>query len=138
MTLRLRSHLLFCCSATPWTVAHLVSLSITSPRSLLKLMSIESVKPTHPPTISSSVVQFFSCLQSFPASGSLPMSCLFASSGQSNGASASASVLPKNIQGGFPLGLTGLILLSKGLSYSLVTLSADFPLSICLHYSYGT
>ena len=101
-------------------------------------MSIESVMPTHPPAISSSVVQFSSCLQSFPASGSFPMSWLFASSGESIGASASASVLPRNIQGWFPLRLTGLTLLSKGLAYSLVTLSADFPVSICLCYSYGT
>ena len=67
------------------------------------------------PTISSSVVPFSSCLQSFPVSGSFPMSQLFASGDQSIGASASASVL--NIQGWFPLGLTGLISLkSKGLS----------------------
>ena len=67
------------------------------------------------PTISSSVVPFSSCLQSFPASGSFPMSQLFTSGGQSIG--ASASVLPTNIQDWFPLGLTGLISLqSKGLS----------------------
>ena len=66
------------------------------------------------PTISS--VARFSCLQSFPASGSFPVSQLFPSGGQSVGASASASVLPMNIQGWFPLGLTGLISLqSKGL-----------------------
>ena len=65
-------------------------------------------------TISSSVISFSSCLQSFPASESFPMSQLFASSGQSIGASASASVLPMNIQDWFPLGLTGLILQSKG------------------------
>ena len=51
----------------------------------------------------------FFCLQSFPASGSFPMSWLFTSGGQSIGASTSASVLPVNIQGWFPLGLTGLI-----------------------------
>ena len=68
------------------------------------------------PTISSSVIPF-SCSQSFPASGFFPVSQLFASSGQSIGASASASVLPMNIHCWFPLGLTGLIsLLSKGLS----------------------
>ena len=68
------------------------------------------------PTISSSAALFF-CLQSFPASGSFPMSQLFASGGQSIGASALASVLPMNIQGWFPLELTGLISLqSKGLS----------------------
>ena len=69
------------------------------------------------PTISSSVVLFSSRLQSFPASGSFSMSRLFTSGGQSIGASASASVLPVNIQSWFPSGLTGLIsLLSKGLS----------------------
>ena len=69
------------------------------------------------PTISSSVILFFSCSQSFPASGSFPMSQFFASGGQSIGASASASVLPMNIQDWLPLGWTGLISLqSKGLS----------------------
>ena len=69
------------------------------------------------PTISSSVVPFSSLLQSFPAAGSIPMNQFFASGGQSNGASASASVLPMNIQGWFPLGWTGWISLqSKGLS----------------------
>ena len=72
--------------------------------------------PCHP-TISSSVVPFSSRLQSFPASGSFPMSHLFTSGGQGIGALASASVLPVNIQGWFPLGWTGLISLqSKGLS----------------------
>ena len=61
------------------------------------------------PTISSSVVPFSSCHQSFPASGSFPMSQFFTSGGQSIGVSASASVLPKNIQDWFPLGWTGLI-----------------------------
>ena len=69
------------------------------------------------PTIVSSVAPFSSCFQSFPASGSFPVSRLFTSSGQRIGASVSASVLPMNIQGWFPLGLTGLISLqSKGLS----------------------
>ena len=69
------------------------------------------------PTISSSVIPFSSCLQYFWASGSFPMSRLFTSGGQSIGASVSASVLPMNIQGWFPLGLTNLISLqSKGLS----------------------
>ena len=69
------------------------------------------------PTILSSVVPFPSCLQSFPASGSLPMSQFFTSGGQSIGVSASSSVLPMNIQDWFPFGLTGLISLqSKGLS----------------------
>ena len=69
------------------------------------------------PTISSSVVPFSSCLQFFPASGSFLMSQFFASGGQSIGISASASVLPMNIQDWFPLGLTGWISLqTKGLS----------------------
>ena len=69
------------------------------------------------PTISSFVTPFSSYPQSFPRSGSFPMSQLFASGGQSFGASASALVLPMNIQGWFPLGLTGLISLqSEGFS----------------------
>ena len=59
------------------------------------------------PTISSSIVPFSSCLQSFPASGSFPMSQLFASGGQSIGVSASTSVPPMNIQDWFRLGWTG-------------------------------
>ena len=75
------------------------------------------------PTISSSVVPVF-CLQSFPASGSFPVSRLYTSGDQSIGDSASneASVLPMNIQGWFPLGLTGLIyLLSKSESCSVMS-----------------
>ena len=69
------------------------------------------------PTISSSVVPFSSCPQSFPVSGSFPMSQLFASGGQSIGVSASASVLPMNTQDWSPLGWTGWISLqSNGLS----------------------
>ena len=69
------------------------------------------------PTISSSVIPFFSHLQSFPASGSFQMSQYSTSGGQSIGVSASESVFPKNIQDWFPLGWTGWIsLLSKGLS----------------------
>ena len=69
------------------------------------------------PTVWSSFVPFFSHLQSFPASGSFQMSQFFASCGQNIGASASASVLPMNIQEWFPLGWTDRIsLLSKGLS----------------------
>ena len=69
------------------------------------------------PIISSSVIPFSSCLQSFSASGSFQMSQFIASSGQSTGVSASASVLPMNIQDWFPLGWTGWISLqSKGLS----------------------
>ena len=69
------------------------------------------------PTISSYVIPFISCLQSFPASKSFPVSQFFASGGQSIGVSASALVLPMNIQDWFPLGWMGLISLqSKGLS----------------------
>ena len=69
------------------------------------------------PTISSSVIRFSSCLQSFLASGSFPMSQFFASGGQSFGVSASAWVVAMNIQDWFQLGLTGWISLqSKGLS----------------------
>ena len=76
---------------TPWTVALQASLSITNSRSLLRLMSIESVMPFNHLTL---VVPFSSCLQSFPTSGSFPMSQFFVSGGQNIGASASTSVLP--------------------------------------------
>ena len=79
---------------TPRTAACQDSLSITNSWSLLKLMSIETgLLPSHP-----SVILFSSCLQSFPGSGAFPMSQFFTSGGQSIGASASASVLPMNIQ----------------------------------------
>ena len=98
----------------PWTAACQASLSITNSWSLPKLMSIELVMPSKH---LSSVVPFFSCLQSFPASGSFQMSQLLATGGQSIGVSASASVLPMNIQDLFPLGWTGWISLqSKRLS----------------------
>ena len=100
--------------STPWTAAGQASLSFTFSWSLLTSICPSS-RWCHP-TISSSVVSF-SCSQSFLVSGSLLMSRLFTSGGQSLGASASASVLLMNIQGWFPLGLTDLIsLLSKGLS----------------------
>ena len=73
--------------ATPWTAAPQASLSFTISWSLLKLLPIESVMPSNH---LSSVIPFSSCLQSFPASGSFLMSQLFASGGQSIGASASA------------------------------------------------
>ena len=113
----------YCCSpscvwlfVTPWTAAHWASLCFAISRSLLKLMSIESVKPSnhlilcHPflllPSIFSSIRVFSKNFFQF-----------FASVGQSTGASALALVLPMNIQGWFPLGLTGLTsLLFEGLS----------------------
>ena len=93
--------------ATPWTESHQASLSTVS-WSFLKFMSTESVM------LSNHLI--LCCpLQSFPASGSFPVSWLFTSGGQIIG--ASASVLPMSIQGLFPLRLTGLISLqSKGLS----------------------
>ena len=87
------------------------------------------------PTVSSSVVPFPSHLQSLPASGSFPVSQFFTSSGQSIGVSASASVLPMNIQGWFPLGLTGLISWqSKGLKSFLQHHSSKA--SILLHSAF--
>ena len=98
---------------TPWTTAHQASLSLTPG---VCSNSCPLSRWCHP-TISSSVVPFSSCLQSFPASGSLPMNRLFTSGSQSTGASALASVLPMNIQDWLPLELTGLISLqSKELS----------------------
>ena len=94
-------------SATPCTAPHQASLSIT--------LTPEAFSNSCPlswwchPTISSSVALFSSCRQSVPASGSFPMNQFFTSGGQSIGASASASVLPMNIQDWFPLGLTGLV-----------------------------
>ena len=81
---------------TPWTAACQASLSITNSRSLLKLMSIGSVMPSNHLIL---CVPFSSCLHSFTASGSFPVSQLFSSGGQSIRASASASVLLMNIQG---------------------------------------
>ena len=86
------------------------------------------------PTISSSVTPFSSCPQSFPVPGSCPVSRLFTSGGQSSGASASASVLPVNIQDWSPLGLTGWIyLLSKELSrvFSNTTIQKHQFFSTC-------
>ena len=95
----------------PWTAASQASLSFTNSQSLLKLMYIESVMP------SNHLILFSSCLQSFPASGSSEMSQFFASGCESIGVSASASVLPVNIQDWSPLGWTGWIsLLYQGLS----------------------
>ena len=99
---------------TPWTAAHQASLSITNSRSLLKLMSIESVMPSNHLTL---CCPLFLLPSIFPEAGSFQMSQLFASSGQSIGVSASASVLPMNTQDSSLLGWTGCISLqSKGLS----------------------
>ena len=90
-------------SATPWTTACQASLSFTISRSLLKLMSIELVMPSTSRPLSSPSIK------SFSASGSFLVSLPFSSRCQSTGALASGSVLPMNIQGWFPLRLTGLI-----------------------------
>ena len=84
--------------ATPWFATHRLPCPSLSPRVCSNSCPLGSWCYL---TISSSATPFSSCLQSFPASGSFPMSQLFASGGQSTGASASASVLPMNIQGWF-------------------------------------
>ena len=92
---------------TPWTAAYQVSLSLTISQSLPKFI------PLHwwcHPAISSSDALFSFCPQSFPASGTFPMSRLLASDDQNTGASASASVLSMSTQGWFTIRLTGLIL----------------------------
>ena len=119
--------------ATPRTAAHQASLSITSSWNLLN--SCPSSQWRHP-TISSSVVPFSSCLQSFPASGSCPVSQFFTSGGQNIG--ASASVLAMNIQDWFPLGLTGLISLqSKGLSRVFSTITVQKHQFFSISFLYG-
>ena len=90
------------------------------------------------PTISSSVVPFSACLQSFPALGSFQMSKFFTSGGQSIGVSASASVLPMSIQDWFPLGWTGLISLqSKGLSRVFSNTTIQKHQFFCAQLSFG-
>ena len=109
VVVQLFSHVRLC--MTPWTAAHQASLSFTISRSLLKLMSIESTPSNHlilchPLLLLPSI---------FPSIRVISNESVFHISGQSIG--ASASVLPMDIQGWFPLGLTGLISLqSKGLS----------------------
>ena len=98
---------------TPWL--QYTRLPCPSPSLEFAQTHVHWVDDAHP-TISCSVVPFSSCVQFFPVSRSFPMNQLFVSGGQTIEASVSASVLPKNIQGWFPLGLTGLIsLLSKRL-----------------------
>ena len=110
--------------ATPWIAARQASLSITNSR--VHWDSRPSSQWCHP-AISSSVVPFSSCPQSLPKSESFPVSQLFAWGGQSIGVSASASVLPMNIQDWFLLGWTGWISLkSKGLSESINSLVLSF------------
>ena len=100
--------------ATPWIAARQASLSITSSRSLLKLTSIESVMPSSHLILCRPLLLLPSI---FPSIRVFPMSQFFASDGQRIGVSASASVLPMNIQDWSPLAWTGWISLqSKGLS----------------------
>ena len=119
-------------SVTPWTAARQASLSFAISGSALN--SCRLIPWCHP-TISSSVAPFSSCSQSFPTSGSFPMSGLFASGGPSIGASASASVLPMNIQDWFPLGLTSLISLLSWLEQKpgLPSNQKESLLPDCLH-----
>jgi len=98
---------------TPWTPAGQASLSITKSRSFLKLMSMGLVMPSNHLILCHTLLLLPSI---FPASGSFLRSQFFTSGGQSIGASASTSVLPMNIQGWFPWGLTSWISLQyKGL-----------------------
>ena len=117
---------------TPWTAAHQASLTITA----LVFSNSCPLSQWCYLTISFSDIPFSSCPKSFPASGSFPMNCLFASGGQSIGALTSASVLPMNIHSleyWFPLGLTGLIsLLPKELS------RVFFSTTVWKHQSFGT
>ena len=110
------SHLVVSDSLQPHGLQH-IRFSCPSPTPGACSNSCPSSQWGHP-TISSSIVPFSSCLQSFPASRSFQMSQLFVSGGQSIGVSTSASILPMNIQDWFPLGWTGLISLqSKELSW---------------------
>ena len=95
----------FSCSVvSSWTAAHQALCPSPTPGVYSNSCSLSQW--CHP-TISSLVIPFTSHLQSFPASGSFPMSQLFTSGGQTIGVSASASVFPMNIQNSFPLGWTG-------------------------------
>ena len=122
-------------SATPWTAAFQAFLSITNSQ------AYSNSRPLSwwcHPTVSFSVVPFSSLLQSFPASGSFPVSQFFTSGGQSIGVPASASVLPMNIQDWFPLRCTGWISLqSKGLSRVFSTPQFKSINSSALSFLYG-
>ena len=123
---------------TPWTAAIQAPPSFTISQSLFKFMPFELMM------LSDNLIPCLLpplCLQSFPASGSFPMSQRFASGGQIIGASASTSILPMNIQGWFPLGLTGLAKCCsrdsqkstasqfKGISFSVLSLLYGSPLT---------
>ena len=111
--------------ATSWAAAHQPSLSFTISQSLLKLLSIESVMPSN--HLIPVAIPFSACHQPLPASGSFTMRQLFASGRQNIEASATASVLPMNIQGLFPSGLTGLISFqTEGLSRECLLIGDNY------------
>ena len=115
---------------TPWTAAHQASWDL---HCLLEFAQTHPLSQWCQPPNLSSVVPFSFCPQSFRASGSFPMSQFFTSGGQSIGVSASASVLPVNIQDWFFLGLTGWISFqSKGLS------RVFFNTTVQKHQFFGT
>ena len=123
---------------TPWMAARQASLSITNSWSLLKLMSIQSVMSSNHLILCCPLLLL---PQSFSASGSFTMSWFFISGGQSIGVSASVSVLPMNIQGWFPLELTGFISLqSKEFSRVFSNTTPQFKSisSLTLSFLYGT
>ena len=118
----------------PWTAASQSSMSITNSQSLLKLMS-ELVTPSNHLILYRHLLLL---IQYFPASGSFPMSQFFASGGPSIGVSASASVLPMNIQDSFPLGLTGWISLqARDSQESSPILQLKSINSLALSFLYG-
>ena len=127
-----QSHPTLC---NPMAAACQASLSVTNSQSLLKLLFIKSVIPSNHLIL---CFPFSSCLQSFPASGSFPTSQVFTSGAQSIGASTSTSVLPMNIQGWFPLGLTGLnSMMSKGLLRVFSNTTVEIINSSVLSFLYG-
>ena len=119
----------------PWTIAHQASLSITNSWILLKLMSIKSVMPSDHLILCRPLLLRPSI---FPGITVFPMSQFFTSGGQSIGNSASASVLPMNIQDWFPLGFTGWIsLLSKRFSRVFSNITVQSINSSVLSILYG-
>ena len=128
---------------TPWIAARQASLSITNSWSSLKLMSrvhsnLCPLSRWCHPAISSSVIPFCSCPQSFPESGSFPMSQLFTWDGQSIGDSASTSVLPVNTQGWSPLGWTGWISLPVQGTFKSLLQHHSSKASILWHSAFFT
>ena len=121
---------------TPWTAAQQASLSITNSRTCSNSCPLS--RWCHP-TIPSSLIPFSSCLQSFPASESFPVSQFFASGGQSFGISASTSVLPMNIQDLLPLGWSGWISLQSLLDSQESSLTPEFKSinSLALSFLYS-